>query len=147
MEKSNGPRIEPWETPYLRDRSSDVDTSTCTVCFLSVRTEARVSGDNSYTATFRRRWSWSNTPKALAKSTKRAQQNVLSFIPESHWSRKFVKKMGHNWLSLNPDWLRCSRIVWLKYARICLCVSQMASENWQDRNWPTVWIDVSSFQI
>ena len=55
MEKSNGPTTEPWGTPYLRDRTSDVDAFTCTVGFLSVRNDAsRVSapGDNPYTARF-----------------------------------------------------------------------------------------------
>ena len=93
MEKSNGPRTEPWGTPYLRDRTSDVDAFTCTVCFLSVRNDAsRVSvpGDNPYTASFRR-ISWYITSKALAKSTKRAPQNLLSFILESHWTTRLVK--------------------------------------------------------
>ena len=94
MEKSNGPRTEPCGTPYLKDRTSDVDAFTCTVCFLSVRNDAsRVSvpGDNPYTANFRGRRSWCITSKALAKSTKRALQNLLSFILESHWSTRLVK--------------------------------------------------------
>ena len=77
MEKSNGPRTEPWGTPYLRDRTSDVDAFTCTFCGLSVRNDASrvsVSGENLFTADFRRRRSWS---KALAKSTKRAPQFFL----------------------------------------------------------------------
>ena len=37
MEKSNGPRTEPWGTPYLRDRASEADA--CTVRFLSVRND------------------------------------------------------------------------------------------------------------
>ena len=62
MEKSNGPRTEPCGTPYLRDRTSDVDAFTCTVCFLSVRNDANrvsVPGVNPYTASFQRRRSWS----------------------------------------------------------------------------------------
>ena len=90
MQKSNGPRTKPWGTPYLRDRTSDVDAFTYTVCFLSVRNDAsRVSvpGDNPYTASFRGRRSWFIT----SKSTKRAPQNLLSFILESHWSTRLVK--------------------------------------------------------
>ena len=97
MQKSNGPRTKPWGTPYLRDRTSDVDAFTYTVCFLSVRNDAsRVSvpGDNPYTASFRRRRSWSITSKALAKPIKRAPQNLLSFILESHWSTRLVKAVS-----------------------------------------------------
>ena len=80
----------------MRDRTSDVDAFTCTVCFLAVRNDAsRVSvpRDNPYTARSRR--SWSNISKALAKSTKRAPQNLLSFILESHWSTRLVKAVKH----------------------------------------------------
>ena len=94
MEKSNGPRTKPLGTPYLRDRTSDVGAFTCTVCCLSVRNDASrvcVSGDSLFTADFRKRRSWSITSKALAKSTKRAPQNLLSFILESHWSTRLVK--------------------------------------------------------
>ena len=56
-----------------RDRTSYVDAFTCTVYFLSVRNDASrvsASGDNPYTASFRRR-SRSITSTDLAKSTKR----------------------------------------------------------------------------
>ena len=82
----------------MRDRTSDVDAFTRTVCFLSVRNDANrvsVPGVNPYTASFQRRRSWSITSKALAKSTKRAPQNLLSFILESHWSTRLVKAVCH----------------------------------------------------
>ena len=84
MEKSNGPRTEPWGTPYLRNCTLDVDAFTCTVCFLSVRNDA--GRDNPYTAR-----SWFITSKVLAKSTKRAPQYLLSFILENHWTTALVK--------------------------------------------------------
>ena len=86
----------------------------------------------------------------LAKSTKRAQpiskvqkrapQNVLSFILESHWSARLVKAVWHEWCSLNSDWLGWSRLFLLKCARMFVYVFlKWLWESWQDRNWPIVW--------
>ena len=65
MEKSNGPRTEPWGTPYLRNCTLDVDAFTCTVCFLSVRNDA--GRDNPYTAR-----SWFITAKVFSKVQKKS---------------------------------------------------------------------------
>ena len=146
MEKSNGPRTEPWGTPYLMDLTLDVDAFTCTVYFLSVRNDtSRIcfSGDSPYTTNFRRR-SASITSKALAKSTKRAPQFFFFFFfliiyTERHWSTRLFKAVWHEWFPLNPDWLGWSRLFLLKRARMFVYVFlRWLWERWQDINWPRV---------
>ena len=156
MEKSNGPRTELWGTPYLRDRTSDVDAFTCTVCFLSVRNDTQVwlavyglspetltqvSPETIHTLPVFEGGDHGCTSKAVAKSTKIAPQNLLSFIRESHWSTRLAKAVWREWFSLNPDWLEWSRLFLLKCARMCFIYVFLKRlwESWQDRNCPIIW--------